>query len=98
MRPKAAVAANVGSGPDIILSTNDDSHQYPDKLLEIGDLCEYLGKKYGPWYPSALAYGKKRRALDRAAAGLGRQLHELPHEPLEGRRLQGISQRTPTGF
>ena len=58
VRPKAAVAANVGSGPDIILSTNDDSHQYPDKLLEIGDLCEYLGKKYGPWYPSALAYGK----------------------------------------
>jgi len=45
LRPKAAVAANVGSGPDIILSTNDDSHQYPDKLLEIGDLCEYLGKK-----------------------------------------------------
>ena len=58
LRPKAAVAANVGSGPDIILSTNDDSHQYPDKLLEIGDLCEYLGKKYGPWYPSALAYGQ----------------------------------------
>ena len=58
VRPKAAVAANVGSGPDIILSTNDDSHQYPDKLLEIGDLCEYLGKKYGPWYPSALAYGR----------------------------------------
>jgi len=58
LRPKAAVAANVGSGPDIILSTNDDPHQYPDKLLEIGDLCEYLGKKYGPWYPGALAYGK----------------------------------------
>ena len=58
VRPKAAVAANVGSGPDIILSTDEDSHQYPDKLLEIGDLCEYLGKKYGPWYPSALAYGK----------------------------------------
>jgi len=58
LRPKAAVAANVGSGPDIILSTNDDPHQYPDKLLEIGDLCEYLGKKYGPWYPAALAYGK----------------------------------------
>jgi len=58
VRPKAAVAANVGSGPDIILSTNDDSHQYPDNLLEIGDLCEYLGKKYGPWYPSALAYGR----------------------------------------
>ncbi|MEO8005724.1 MAG: extracellular solute-binding protein [Betaproteobacteria bacterium] len=58
VRPKAAVAANIGSGPDIILSTNDDSHQYPDKLLDVGDLCEYLGAKYGPWYPSAEAYGK----------------------------------------
>jgi len=58
VRPKAAVAANIGNGPDIILSTNDDSHQYPDKLLDVGDLCEYLGNKYGPWYPSALAYGK----------------------------------------
>ncbi|MGH8692911.1 MAG: ABC transporter substrate-binding protein [Burkholderiales bacterium] len=58
LRPKAAVAANVGSGPDIILSTNDDPHQYPDKLLDIGDLCEYLGRKYGPWYAGALAYGK----------------------------------------
>ena len=58
VRPKAAVAANIGNGPDIILSTNDDSHQYPDRLLDVGDLCEYLGKKYGPWYPSALAYGK----------------------------------------
>ena len=60
VRPKAAVAANIGNGPDIILSTNDDSHQYPDRLLDVGDLCEYLGKKYGPWYPSALAYGKSR--------------------------------------
>ena len=58
VRLKAAVAANIGNGPDIILSTNDDSHQYPDRLLDVGDLCEYLGKKYGPWYPSALAYGK----------------------------------------
>src|SRR5689334_24450080 len=37
IRAKAAVAANVGSGPDIILSTNDDSHQYPDKLLDVSD-------------------------------------------------------------
>ena len=27
-----------------------DSHQYPDQLLDVSDLCEYLGKKYGPWY------------------------------------------------
>src|ERR1700694_3785469 len=45
IRPKAAVAASVGNGPDIILSTNDDSHQYPDRLLDVSDLCEYLGEK-----------------------------------------------------
>jgi len=53
VRPKAAVAANTGAGPDIILSTNDDANLYPDKLLDVTDLAEYLGKKYGGWYPAA---------------------------------------------
>ncbi|MBA3478490.1 MAG: extracellular solute-binding protein, partial [Lautropia sp.] len=56
VRPKAAVAANVGSGPDIVLSTNDDANMYPDKLLDVTDLCEYLGKKYGGWYPAVEQY------------------------------------------
>ena len=47
VRPKAAVAANTGAGPDIILSTNDDANLFPEKLLDVTDLCEYLGKKYG---------------------------------------------------
>ena len=58
VRPKAAVAANVGSGPDIILSTNDDANLYPDKLVDVTDLCEYLGKKYGGFYASCQAYLK----------------------------------------
>src|SRR3954462_7246993 len=29
VRPKAAVAANVGAGPDIIIATNEDHFQYP---------------------------------------------------------------------
>jgi multiple sugar transport system substrate-binding protein len=56
VRPKAAVAANVGSGPDIILSTNDDANLYPDKLVDVTDLCDYLGKKYGGWYAGCEAY------------------------------------------
>lgn len=55
VRPKAAVAANVGSGPDIILPTNDDANLYPDKLVDVTDLCDYLGKKSGGWYPAAEA-------------------------------------------
>ena len=56
VRPKAAVAANTGAGPDIILSTNDDANLYPDKLLDVTDLAEYLGKKYGGWYPACEAF------------------------------------------
>lgn len=73
VRPKAAVAANTGAGPDIILSTNDDANLYPDKLLDVTDVAEYLGKKYGGWFPAAQQFnrpdGKKWIALPLGAAG-----------------------------
>jgi multiple sugar transport system substrate-binding protein len=72
VRPKAAVAANVGSGPDIIISTMEDAHQYPDKLVDVTDLANYLGNKYGGWYDMAKAYGmhdKKWVAIMMGAAG-----------------------------
>lgn len=73
VRPKAAVAANTGAGPDIILSTNDDANLYPEKLLEVTDLCEYLGKKYGGWYASCEAYlrpeGRKWIGVPLGSAG-----------------------------
>jgi multiple sugar transport system substrate-binding protein len=56
VRPKAAVAANTGAGPDIILSTNDDANLYPEKLVDMTDLATYLGAKYGGWYPACEAY------------------------------------------
>ncbi|MDH5207557.1 MAG: extracellular solute-binding protein [Burkholderiaceae bacterium] len=56
VRPKAAVAANTGAGPDIILSTHDDANLYPEKLVDVTDLANYLGKKYGGWYPVGEAY------------------------------------------
>ena len=56
VRPKAAVAANVGSGPDIIIGTYEDAHQYPDKLVDVSDLANYLGGKYGGWYPVGKTY------------------------------------------
>src|SRR6476619_7735148 len=73
VRPKAAVAANTGAGPDIILSTNDDANLYPDKLLDVTDLAEYLGKKYGGFYPAGQAFlkpdGKKWIGIPLGAAG-----------------------------
>ena len=73
VRPKAAVAANVGAGPDIILGTNDDADLYPEKLLDVTDLANYLGKKYGGWYPAGEAYlrpnGKNWIGIPLGAAG-----------------------------
>jgi len=72
VRPKAAVAANVGSGPDIIISTMEDAHQYPEKLVDVTDLANYLGTKYGGWYDVARLYGmheKKWVAIIMGAAG-----------------------------
>lgn len=57
LRPKAAVAANVGAGPDIIISTDEQPHLYPDKLLDVTDLAEYLGQKYGGWFDACREYG-----------------------------------------
>jgi multiple sugar transport system substrate-binding protein len=59
LRPKAAVAANVGAGPDIIMGTLDDPFKFADKLIDVTDVADYLGAKYGGWYPIAQRYGKK---------------------------------------
>jgi multiple sugar transport system substrate-binding protein len=59
IRPKAAVAANVGSGPDIMWVWFDDAHQYPDKLLEVSDLADYLGSKHGGWYDGGKGYATR---------------------------------------
>jgi multiple sugar transport system substrate-binding protein len=84
VRPKAAVAANTGAGPDIILGTNDDANLYPDKLLDVTDLAEYIGKKYGGWYPAGQAYlrpdGKKWIGLP---LGLRRLDDRLPRKHAE---------------
>jgi multiple sugar transport system substrate-binding protein len=57
VRPKAAMAANVGAGPDIVLGWMDDPHLFRTKLIELTDLAEYLGTKYGGWYDTAHRYG-----------------------------------------
>jgi len=54
--PKAALAAQVGSGPDIVMGWNDDPFVYPDKLVEMSDLVEYMGKAHGGWYDNARSY------------------------------------------
>jgi len=57
LRPKAAVAANVGDGPDIIYGIHADAHLYPNAMMDVTDVAEHLGSKYGGWYDSAQYYG-----------------------------------------
>ncbi|HEX9463091.1 MAG TPA: extracellular solute-binding protein [Alphaproteobacteria bacterium] len=59
LRPKAAVAANVGKGPDIVYGWYDDAHQYPDKLADLNDVADYLDRKYGGWYDVCKRFGMR---------------------------------------
>jgi multiple sugar transport system substrate-binding protein len=54
---KTALSAQVGSGPDIIWTQNTTPHLVADKLVDVSDVANYLGKKYGPWYQVCIDYG-----------------------------------------
>src|SRR6266436_6206745 len=59
---QTAVTANSGAGPDIIIGFSDAPHIYVDKLIELTDVADYLGKRYGGWLPLAQRYGKKNKS------------------------------------
>ena len=56
IRPKGAMAANVGTGPDIIVGPPDMPRLYPDKCVDLTDVANYLGQKYGGWYDVCQRY------------------------------------------
>lgn len=56
---QTAVTSNSGAGPDLIMGFSDAPHIYADKLIELTDVADYLGKRYGGWLPMAQRYGKK---------------------------------------
>src|SRR3954463_7231748 len=59
---QTAVAANSGAGPDIIIGFLDAPHIYVDKLIELTDIADYLGKRYGGWLFLAEKYGKRYKS------------------------------------
>src|SRR4051794_28107097 len=61
MPVQIAASLNVGQGADVIIGFGADPHLFADKLIEVTDLAEYLGAKYGGWYDMALLYGRKWR-------------------------------------
>ena len=56
---QTAVTANTGAGPDLIMGFNEGPHVYADKLVDMTDVAEYLGHKYGGWQAVAQKYGKR---------------------------------------
>lgn len=58
VQPKASVAANTGQGSDIFWGIYTTPHLFPNQALDVSDVCDYLGKKYGGWAPIAESYGK----------------------------------------
>lgn len=59
VQPKASVAANTGAGPDLFWGLYSLPHLFPQKCVDMTDVADYLGKKYGGWVDSAVKYGKE---------------------------------------
>jgi multiple sugar transport system substrate-binding protein len=60
VQPKASVAANVGSGPDMFWGLYSLPHLFPDQCMDVTDIATYLGKKYGGWTPASETYGMSK--------------------------------------
>ena len=58
VQPKASVAANTNQGPDLFWGLYSLPHLFPAKVIDVTDVADYLGKKYGGWVPTAETYGK----------------------------------------
>ena len=58
VQPKASVAANTGAGQDMFWGLYSLPHLFPQKCLDVTDVADYLGKKYGGWVESAQKYGR----------------------------------------
>ncbi len=59
---QTAVTANTGAGPDLIIGFSDGPHIFADKLIELTDVAEYLGKRYGGWLAMADKYGRRHNS------------------------------------
>ena len=59
---QTAVTANTGAGPDLIVGFNEAPHVYADKLVEVTDVAEAIGNRYGGWLALAQKYGKRHNS------------------------------------
>ena len=97
---QTAVTSNCGAGPDIIIGFSDAPHIYVDKLIELTDVADYLGKRYGGWLILAaeIRQARQEQRLDRIAVRRQRRSAGLSQiDPAIGRLRQGAgrSRRDP---
>lgn len=58
IQPKASVAVNVGSGPDMFWGLFSLPHLFPDHAVDVTDVANYLGGKYGGWIGASPTFGR----------------------------------------
>ena len=95
VQPKASVAANTGSGLDLVWGLHSLPQLFPQKCLDLNDVANYLGKKYGGWTDCG---GRDLQARQQVARHSGRDHRRLPDLPQVGGGeggLQGIPEGLP---
>lgn len=70
LRPETAVTANTG-GLDIVCGWSDDPQLYASELVDLTELAEYLGEKYGGWKFQGNLFGRRWKSKDWIALPLG---------------------------
>ena len=91
VRPKAAVAANVGSGPDIILGWLDDPHLYPGQAGRRDRRRQSPGRQGRRLVRRRAQIRHARQPLGGAAARRLGRAAQLPHFLGQGSRVRQVS-------
>ena len=55
LQPKASVSANTGQGPDVVWGLHSLPQLFPDKVIEMNDVADYLGNRRPVGTPCRLA-------------------------------------------
>ena len=94
VQPKASVAANTGAGLDMAWGLHTLPQLFPTKVLQMNDVADYLGKKYGGWTDAAAKDLQAGQRLARHSRRDHRRLHGLPQDRRWRRRASRNSRPT----
>ena len=71
LRPRTEEIAEAGTGADIVVGFSADPHAYASRIVDMTDLANYLGTKYGGWYDLAVLYGTKWKSKEWISIPMG---------------------------